>query len=70
MSGGWPEFMYVEFPDGTTRRCKTTPDPEYGFPTTPGLNSPEWEIVTDDTLGDEYDEVVERPLHEHMGPES
>ena len=39
------EYMYVDFPDGTTRRCRTTPDPEWGFPTTPNLSSPEWEIV-------------------------
>jgi len=40
-----PEYLYVEFPDGTTRRCAVTRDPVYGFPVTPGLNSPEWKVV-------------------------
>ena len=40
-----PEYMYVEFPDGTTRRCKTTPHPVFGFPTTPPLTDPAWEVV-------------------------
>lgn len=39
------EYMYVTFPDGTVRRCRATADPLWGFPTTPGLDSPEWQIV-------------------------
>jgi hypothetical protein len=38
-------FMYVDFPDGTVRRCRATYDPVWGYPTTPGLSSPEWEVV-------------------------
>lgn len=39
------DYMYVQFPDGTTRRCAFSADPVWGFPTTPGLDSPAWEIV-------------------------
>jgi hypothetical protein len=38
-----PEFMYVDLPDGTTLRGKVTPDPVWGFPTTPPIA--EWEVV-------------------------
>lgn len=39
------QYMYVTFEDGTLRRCPFTYDPTYGFPVTPGLNDPAWEIV-------------------------
>lgn len=44
-------YMYVTFPDGTVRRCLSTPHPLYGFPTTPGLDSPAWEVVADEVMG-------------------
>lgn len=44
----WPEYIYMDFPDGSVRRCKTMVDPTFGFPVTPGFNSPEWEVVDDE----------------------
>jgi hypothetical protein len=38
-------YMYVDLPDGTTVRCPSVLDPVYGFPTTPGLDDPAWEVV-------------------------
>lgn len=39
----FPEYVYVDLPDGRVIRGKTTPDPVWGFPTTPPLS--EWEVV-------------------------